>query len=259
MCAPDYFQVLYEINPWMKVARPVNVERAHAQWQGLYLTLQGLGAKVSLIPQEPNCPDMVFTANGGIVRGKTFIPAHFRFPQRRLEEDAFIRFFRRKGYTILDAAQGAFFEGEGDLLSWRDWLFGGYRFRSELSAHERIAKALKKKLIPLELAQPHFYHLDTCFFPLDHRSVIYFPGAFDQRGRDAILKHVEQPISVSKEDAHRFACNGIRIGRTIVLNKASAAFKRRMEREQYEVLEIPTGEFIKSGGSAKCLVLHLDK
>jgi len=257
MCAPSYFQVRYEINPWMKLTRRVTVERAHAQWQGLCVTIQALGARISLIPQEKNCPDMVFTANAGIVRGRTFIPSHFRFPERRAEESAFIRYFRKNGYTILDAAQGAFFEGEGDLLPWRDLLFGGYRFRSELSAHERIAKTLHKQLIALELEHPRFYHLDTCFFPLDTKSVVYYPGAFDARGRAAIEKVVDRPIAVSEDDAYRFACNGLRIGRTIVVNRASGPLKRRLARENYEVVESPMGEFIKAGGSVKCLVLQM--
>src|SRR5688572_3853636 len=131
MCPPTFYQIRYEINPWMKLSRRANRERAHAQWQGIYLALQSLGAKIQLIRAESNCPDMVFTANAGVVSGHTFIPSHFRFPERRHEEPAFATHFRRRGFTILDAARATFFEGEGDLLPYRDLLFGGFHFRSE--------------------------------------------------------------------------------------------------------------------------------
>src|SRR4029077_12544438 len=116
--------------------------RALAQWKGLYNTLRRLGAEVWLGPPKKGSPDMVFTANAGVVQGKTFIPSHFRYAQRRGEEPAFIQFFRRKGYAVRDPAKGMFFEGEGDLLPYRDMLFGGFRYRSEIRAHERASETL---------------------------------------------------------------------------------------------------------------------
>jgi N-dimethylarginine dimethylaminohydrolase len=257
MCAPSHYTIRYEINPWMKIDNRVEPTHAQAQWEGLYRALEKLGARVSLIPQKDGCPDMVFTANAGVAQGKTFIPSHFRFEQRQLEEMAFIRYFRKKGYTIRDAAKKLFFEGEGDLLSFGDTLFGGFRYRSEMEALSRVSHALSKRVISLELSKPHFYHLDTCFLPLDKRSVLYYPDAFDRYGRQAIGHFVENPIPVSKEDAYRFACNGIRIGRTVLLNKASRSLKNKIGKAGYRVVEVPTSEFMKAGGSVKCLILKL--
>ena len=257
MCAPAHYAIRYEINPWMKLRNRIDPERAHAQWQSLYLSLTALGVRVLTVPQKKGCPDMIFTANAGVVSGRSFIPSHFRYAQRRGEESAFVRFFRRKGYRIEDVAGGFFFEGEGDLLPYRDMLFGGFRFRSEISAHERVAIRLKKRLVALELRQSRFYHLDTCFLPLDERSVLYYPDAFDAYGRKAIRRFIENPIPVGAQDAHQFACNGLRVGRTVVLNKATRALKKRLAAIGYEVHETPTSEFMKAGGSVKCLVSRL--
>ena len=257
MCAPAHYAIEYEINPWMKVRNRIHRERAKAQWLGLVRALTGLGVDVLTVPQKKGNPDMVFTANAGVVAGRRFIPSHFRYPERQGEEPAFIAFFKRKGYRVQDVARGLFFEGEGDLLPYRDMLFGGFRFRSEVAAHERVAQALRKRLVALELFQPRFYHLDTCFLPLDDHSALYYPGAFDVYGRKAIERFVENPISVSRADAHRFACNGIRVGKTVVLNKASAGLKKKLADIGYEVRETPTTEFMKAGGSVKCLLLRL--
>ncbi len=257
MCAPDHYSIRYEINPWMKLRHAVNPTKASTQWQNLYQTLKKLGVSVSKISQISDAPDMVFTANAGVVQGHSFIPSHFRFKERRGEEPAFIRYFRRKGYAIRDAAKGLFFEGEGDLLPYRDMLFGGFRFRSDAVAHDRVSQALGKRLVTLELATPRFYHFDTCFLPLDDTNVLYYPHAFDAYGRKVIQGFVKNPVPVSKEDAYQFACNGIRVGRTVVLNRASRTLKNQLARLGYQVLETPTSEFMKAGGSVKCLLLML--
>jgi len=257
MCSPSHYAIEYEINPWMKLRNRIVPARARAQWEALGRTLRSLGVRILTIPQKKGCPDMVFTANAGVVRGRTFIPSRFRYPQRRGEEPAFIRFFRRRGYRVEDAAKGRFFEGEGDLLPYRDMLFGGFRFRSEIAAHERVAERLKRRLVALELRRPRFYHLDTCFLPLDERSALYYPGAFDAYGRKAIRRFVENPIPVSPSDARQFACNGLRVGKSVVLNQASAALQRRLAALGYEIRETPMSEFMKAGGSVKCLLLKL--
>lgn len=257
MCAPTHYTISYEINPWMDVENRVRPTRAAAQWQGLYRTLKKLGVEITLIPQKPGCPDMVFTANAGVVKGRAFIPSHFRFEERRGEEPAFISYFKTRGYRIRDAAKGLFFEGEGDLLPYRDMFFGGFRYRSESRALAKVSEVLGKRLVSLELSRPRFYHLDTCFFPLDDRSALYYPDAFDAYGRNVIRTFVENPIAVSRADAFHFACNGIRVGKTVVLNKAGAALKRKLGELGYAVVETPTSEFMKAGGSVKCLILVL--
>lgn len=257
MCSPTHYAIEYEINPWMKLRNGAERAKAAAQWERLRGNLASLGARIETLPQRKGCPDMVFTANAGVVAGDTFFPSHFRYKERQGEESAFIQFFRRQGYRIKDVAKGLFFEGEGDMLPFNDWLVGGFRFRSEIAALERVAGALKKRLVAVELFTPRFYHLDTCFLPLDDKHALYFPGAFDRYGRRAIEQFVPQPIPVSRADAFEFACNGIRIGKTVVVNRASRSLKQQIKNVGYQVVESPTSEFMKAGGSVKCLLLRM--
>lgn len=239
------------------MSRAVKPTSAQKQWDGLVQVLKNLDVEVWTVPQAKDSPDMVFTANAGVVNGKTFIPSHFRYPQRQNETPAFMRYFKSKGYRIADVTKGLFFEGEGDLLSYRDLVFGGFRYRSEAGAHEKVGALLGKRVISLELAQPHFYHLDTCFCALDDRSALYYPQAFDSYGRKAIQTFIKNPIAVDKADAHRFACNAFRVGRHVVLNQASRVLKKKILQAGYETVETPTSEFMKAGGSVKCLLLKL--
>src|SRR3954464_9153983 len=94
MCPPIHFGVLYEINPWMHAEVSVDPERALAQWEGLVATLREAGAEVEVGEQDPLAPDMVFTANAGIVNHRAgaapqFVPSHFRFAERQPETELF--------------------------------------------------------------------------------------------------------------------------------------------------------------------------
>ncbi|MBY0227947.1 MAG: amidinotransferase, partial [Gemmataceae bacterium] len=82
MCSPDYFGIEYEINPWMSKARGASPERAMAQWRKLYETLRGLGAAVELLTPQPGLPDLVFTANAGLVHHRTFYSSRFKHEVR---------------------------------------------------------------------------------------------------------------------------------------------------------------------------------
>src|SRR6185437_6707948 len=100
MCAPTHYDVRYEINPWMKIRNNIDSRKASAQWNELRRTLERLGARVETIPQRKGCPDMVFTANAGVVWGKNFAPSRFRYRERQKEEPAFIRYFKARGFRI---------------------------------------------------------------------------------------------------------------------------------------------------------------
>lgn len=259
MCRPTYYTIAYEINPWMHLTQPANPRRAGHQWQRLYTLLtRTLHARVQLLPARRGVPDLVFTANAGLIEGRTFIRSNFRYPQRRVEEPLVEAYFRRRGYRIVRLPSRFRFEGEGDALWMNDTLLFGFRFRSDAPTHEALARVLHRRVLPVELADPRFYHLDTCFCPLDASSALWFPKAFDRYGRRVIDSLVDDPIAVSEADAMRFACNTIVIGRHVVLPAgASRGLQRKLAQRGWHVSTVDLSEFLKAGGSAKCLVLRL--
>lgn len=257
MCPPTYYGVHYEINPWMKLRNKPDPALAQSQWKNLVATLRRLNVPIALIRPHPHLPDMVFTANAGLVAGRAFVPSNFRFVERRGEREPFVRYFRRRAFRIREVPADAYFEGEGDVLRYRDMLFGGFRFRSDIRAHAMIADLLKTRLISLELVDPWFYHLDTCFFPVDDRVALYYPGAFDRYGRRAIRHFVRDPIPVTRVDARNFVCNGLAVGKTLLVNQMSRRLRSGLSKRGYIIRETPTTEFLKAGGSVKCMMLRL--
>jgi len=258
MCPPDYYGIEYEINPWMKCARQTDLQRAEAQWHGLYEVLTArLGIEVAIIEPQAHLPDMVFTANGGLVYQQQFIVSNFRHPVRRPESQAHEAWFRERGYHIHRLPEEFCFEGEGDLLRCGDLWFAGYHIRSDMRAHQIVAGLIGQEILSLELVSDWFYHLDTCFCPLNERRALYFPEAFDHYALRVLENHFAELIAVPAGDALRFACNAIVHGNSVVLNDGCRATREQLIALGYRVFETPLDEFIKAGGSAKCLVLTL--
>ncbi|MEM9161550.1 MAG: TIGR00300 family protein [Cyanobacteria bacterium P01_F01_bin.4] len=261
MCAPSYYDVDYVINPWMEgnIHRS-SKDRAKDQWQGLYALL-AQHADVDRVDPQRGWPDMVFTANAGLVLGDRVVLSRFLHPERQGEEPHFKQWFERQGYTVYELPEDLPFEGAGDALFDREgrMLWAGYGFRTELDAHGYVAQWLDVEVLSLRLMDERFYHLDTCFCPLANGYLLYYPDAFDAYSNRLIEMRVpaDKRIAVEEDDAVNFACNAVNIDHIIVMNKASASLKQRLTDVGFEVKETPLTEFLKAGGAAKCLTLRV--
>lgn len=257
LCPPDHYGIEYEINPWMDRARKADPVLARQQWDGLRGKLQELGCAVELMGAQVGLPDMVFTANAGLLVGNQFILSRFRHPERAGEEPWFEKWFADRGYEIRRLEKNLYFEGEGDALFCGDVLFCGYRFRSDIRSHEVIGSWLKALVISVELVESRYYHLDTCFCPLPGGEAIWFPGAFDDYGRRAICYHVRELIEATAEEAMQFACNAVVLGKDIVLPEGCPKLSAALLERGYRTHPLPMSEFLKAGGACKCLTLFL--
>lgn len=261
MCPPDHFDVDYVINPWMEgnvdAASP---ERARAQWRTLRDTIAAIAEVVELAPAK-GLPDMVFTANAGTVCGSRAVVSNFFHPQRQGESAHFAHWFRAQGFEVLELPGNIVFEGAGDSLIHRggDWIWAAYGQRTDLQSHALVADWLGWELVSLRLVSPYFYHLDTCMCPLADGYLMYWPDAFDIESRAEIARRVpaHKRIEVSEADAKQFACNTVNIGEHVIMNRASDELRGQLARAGFRVHEVDLSEFIKSGGSAKCLTLKL--
>lgn len=260
MVPPTCYGVEYEINPWMSRKRPACPQEARRQWGGLYRLLTGeIGARVYLADPRPGLPDMVFTANAGLVSGDRVILSNFRYPERQGEAAHFRRWFEHHGFQVVTLPPDCCFEGEGDALPLGETLFAGYHWRSDVRSHRLVGEILGARVLSLELVDPYFYHLDTCFCPLDSETVACFPGAFDPYAQRVIQAHARRLLEVRPEEARRFACNAVVLGRQVALNTGCPRFEAELRELGFTPHATPLDEFMKAGGSAKCLTLHLDR
>ncbi len=258
MCPPDFYGIEYEINPWMSTERQADHALAVEQWRALREKLVEAGAKISELAPVQGLPDMVFTANAAIIYQQQAVLAHFKHAQRQGEEPHFEEWLTNHGWRVIPPPKGFSFEGAGDALFCGDTLFAGYRQRSDASGLQQIGQMFGVRVLPLELIDPYYYHIDTCFCPLSRHTAIYFPGAFDDYGKKVLEEHVPTLIPVEDDEARSFACNAVVVGQAVVTNTGCPQLHRQLKAAGYQPIETPLSEFVKAGGSAKCLTLRLD-
>ena len=188
MCPPTNFDVAYAINPWMDLAVRVDRDRAQTQWDALVATLRAAGAEVEILAPHPDLPDLVFTANLGLVDGEAFIPARMRHPERRDEPAHAEPWFAEHGYAIHRLSEPVTHEGAGDALPFAGTLLGGHGPRSTAAAYPELAELIGAPIVPVELVDARFYHLDITFCPLDDRSALVALGKLSAEGAGRVAR-----------------------------------------------------------------------
>jgi N-dimethylarginine dimethylaminohydrolase len=264
MCPPHHFGVEYVINPWMQgQVKAADQQLASRQWMQFH-ALMAQRANIALMPSVSGLPDLVFTANAALVHGETAVLSSFRCPERQPEARHYAQWLLADGFYVKTPPSGVLFEGAGDALFDRgitNLLWFGYGYRSNASALSYLRASIDVEVQELRLRDPRFYHLDTCFCPLEGGYLLYYPPAFDGQANAAIESRVPAPRrwAVSEEDAVHFAWNAVNIQNRVILNHATPELAAWLASKGFEVTQTPMSEFIKAGGSTKCLSLSLNE
>jgi N-dimethylarginine dimethylaminohydrolase len=270
---PAHFDVSYVINPWMNPAAwaedPAGHRRqARTSFESLAAALSGCGAVLEILDGAEGLPDMVFPANGAVILDGRALAARFACAERRGEEKIFLGALRRladKGVLseVDQFPEGCFQEGAGDAI-WdtsRQLFWAGHGQRSVRAAADHLAAFFRRRVVPLQLATPQFYHLDTCFCPLSGGELLFYPPAFTPESLAAIHDHVapSQRLEASREDAAAFCVNAVNIGQDVVMAQAPAHVRTLLQERGYRVHDVDLSPFILSGGGAYCMTLRLDR
>jgi N-dimethylarginine dimethylaminohydrolase len=263
MCPPHHFGVLYEINPWMHQQVAVEHDLASEQWDGLVAALRLAGAEVVILDPHPSVPDLVFTANAGIVNGRQFVPSHFRHPERQPETEINAAWFHAAGYEVHRLPAELDHEGAGDALPFtpeggETVLVSGYSFRSDAAAVTALGALVGCPIRSVQLVDPRLYHVDLTFCPLDDRHAICAPMGWDLYGRKVVEALVPEPLWLEDDEALAFCANSVVVGTTIVMPSTPPRVGRQLEAWGFTVVEQPVDEFLKAGGGCRCLTLALD-
>ena len=269
LCPPTYFDVIDMKNPYMLGDYPVDKSKAREQWENLRAALESAGVKVKTIDPLPGLEDMVFSANQVFVGhqekiGKFIVPSRMRHASRQQEVAAYVEWFRKHGYEVIQIDFGdEYLEGGGDLI-WHPGVarvYAGFGFRSTLGGIQRFAKAMQRlgiKVVPLELSDPSFYHLDTCFCPLNHEAVLVYPAAFAKDSLAVLEGYWHRLHEIAESEALGFMANGIVAGNTYLTPRLTPSLEKILERENLEPVIVDTSEFEKSGGSCYCMKNFLE-
>ena len=273
MTEPAGFEVSYQINPWMKPdawRSDPDAYRALAAAASCALkqALLAAGAQVETLGAVRGLPDLVFPANAAVVLDGRVLVARFRHPERQGEEAVFRSAFlqlKRRGLVreVIDLPEHLFHEGAGDAIwdAGRGLFWGGYGQRSSQGALGVIRDLFGQEVVPLELASPRFYHLDTCFCPLAGGEVLYYPPAFTEASLATIRARIapEQRLEASDAEAAAFCVNAVNLGRKVIMARAPDSLRATLAERGYDLVEVDLDPFILSGGAAYCMTLRLDR
>ena len=261
MCRPDFFTVVYRINPWMDPALPTDTSLAVRQWETLYNTYLDLGFDVKLVAPIDGLPDMVYAANGGFVLDGIAYGASFTHPERQPEGPAYMKWFGDNGFEV--RVPENINEGEGDFLLVGDVILAGTGFRSASNSHEELAEIFGRPVITLTLINPSFYHLDTAIAVLDpapgyeNPNIAYLPSAFDEASLQILRERYPDAILVNEEDAAVLGLNSFSDGLNVVIASRAKDFERQLKERGYNPIGVDLSELLLGGGGVKCCTLEL--
>ncbi len=258
MCPPDFFDIEYSINPWMNPKIRVDKKNALQQYNSIKDSFKKTGVEVIEILPVKGLPDMIYTSNAGYSEGDIFIKANFKAHQRKHESDKVEKYFREKGYQIFDIPENIIFEGEGDLIRSKSKYFLGCGQRSDPMAKDYLEDIIGEKITTLELTDPYFYHLDTCFGPLNDDIVVINESAFSEDSLVKIYARFQHVITTNDTDNSVLGCNLVVVEKNVFLGKGiSEELQNNIKKFNYNLILPDMSEFLKGGGSVKCLVLEV--
>ena len=260
-CKPNHFRVEYQINPWMKPGS-ADQKLAFKQWQNLIKAYQQNGIEVEILEQNENQPDMVFAADQGLVVDsdkKIVVMSNFKHPERQGETKYFQKWFQENGYKVEFLPEGLSFEGGGELIPWMGKYFIGSGLRNSQKTHQYLSTKYNLEFISLELIDPKFYHLDTCFFVLNSQTAFYYPKAFSKKSIQVLKSSFENLIEFTEKEVGNFAANSVVSRDAVFMQKGSLSFKQKIMDSGYQAIELDISEFMKSGGGIHCLTFELER
>ncbi len=256
--------------------RAIDVARADRDFHRLYRELAE-EALVYLLPSTPLLQDQLYTANLLVVPPHlpdTAVIANLASPPRRGESMPGRAFLSELGYDIVQSPK--YFEGEADLKHLRDNVYvGGYGSRTTMSALRWFAARTDAYVVPFELTNPYLYHLDCVVMPVSSQACVVCVDACPPETVDTIAKFVDV-LPVDLDLALAGVTNSVVVGRKIICGTPRASLPAQDERRAVEdrkvaflesvcdatgreLVELPVGEFTKSGAALSCLVAHLSR
>lgn len=296
MCAPDYFK-LSGPDPHYGFANDMIAkgyesyindtggfsQKAVLQWHDFKkLIEEKLGAETTLLEPNMHLQDQVFTADASLSlvtkQGQDITLISSMTHPLRLQE---VQIHRQKieelfPERIIDMNPFPS-EGSGDNLydPFRNLFWSGYvdrpsserpaEGRSDRRAHAFLSKITGVDVISLQVQRP-FFHIDTTLAALPLGHILAFPQGMTQDSYHKLydkaftpfgLDPTEYLIEVTEEEALKYSCNLIYVGRKVLMTECGERLPRLLQEKGYEVFTTNVSCFIQAGGGPHCLTNNL--
>ncbi|MEU7994091.1 arginine deiminase-related protein [Micromonospora sp. NPDC049060] len=251
-----HFRVDYEINPYMHTEVQPDHAVAILEHERIVAAHRAAGRHIEYVASAPECPDMVFTANAALVRGRRAVLGAPP-PERKAELPYFQEWLIDHDFEVLEAPYP--FSGQGDALACGDLLLAGHGQRTDRRMHAVLARELDYEVVPLRTVSHRWYDLDLAVGVVEPgRTLAYCPEALDGPSRRRLRGLGMDLIEVGVEEAARFALNLISDGTTVTMTRGAPRLAAALRERGLRVVELDTTELAKGGGGVRCTALTLD-
>jgi N-dimethylarginine dimethylaminohydrolase len=253
------YQVAYSINPHMIIGA-VDFAIASHQHAALMAVLAGSGVSIEHLPFVHGAYDSVFVKDPALLltRGgqKRALLARLRYPERQRESAERARVLAHQGYEVVTGCESDWEGGDVIMLPSCEGMFLGYGLRSCREAAKWLERHADIEVMPIELRDPHLYHLDTALAVLPDGTTLVCPDALTREGLREVerARGLSRVMYVTRELALDFGLNLLTIGDTVVVGAYQPELQGLLASLGYRYHAVPLGQFHLAGGSAACLV-----
>ena len=245
--------------------RPVDLERAQREHDGLVAALDGLGVRVHTLDDEPATdPDLIYVFDPLLVTDAGAIPLRPGKPNRADEPAILERWLNARDIPTAGRIEAPGTVAAGDTVWLRDGLFIiGRTLRTNHPGARQLARIVGGDVrivdVPYWKGPAELVHLMSVVSPVsDHLAVVFLPllpAGLHEWLRELAIRLVEVP----EEEYPTLGCNvlAVRPGVVIVAD-GNPATRRGLEAAGVEVHPVTLGEVGENGsGGVTCLTRPL--
>jgi N-dimethylarginine dimethylaminohydrolase len=257
MCRPDYFEIAYTINPWMDPSHQPDALLLEREYDAIVQAHKDAGRTVQFMKPVPGLPDMTFTANQALVRGKTAVLGTLP-PQRAAETIHTRHWLEAQDYEVIDCPYR--FSGQGDAVpTGTGAVIKGRGWRSDPRSDDFIRDALGYEAIPIQTISEKWYDDDMVFGVIRPGLVAVCLEVLDADSQALIRSRPDlEIIPVTLEEASHFVCNLVSDGDTVILPTGAPRLEAELTHRGLKVVTRPITQLILGGGGIRCTALALD-
>jgi N-dimethylarginine dimethylaminohydrolase len=252
-------------NPAHGFLRPVDLERARREHDGLVATLEELGAKVEILDAETgdtasDDPDLVYTFDPLLVSDRGAIPLRPGKPNRAGEPQLLEAWTAAAGIPTAGRIEAPGTLEGGDTFWLRpDLLCIGRTLRTNDAGARRLAAIVGGDVrifdVPYWRGPAELVHLLSVVSPVAHDLAVVFLPLLPVGLWELLCELGIRLIEVSEEEYPTLGCNvlAVRPG-VVIVAEGNPVARRRLEAAGCEVHAIPLGEIGENGsGGPTCL------
>lgn len=257
MCRPRYFRIAYQINPYMDPHVQPDPRELKKEYANILAAHVNAGRTVRFLDPDPDRPDMTYTANQALIRGKKAVLGNL-LPERAGEVELLRPWLTAAGFEVIDCPYR--FSGQGDAVpTGTGAVIKGREWRSDPMSDDFIRDTLGYEIIPIHTISDAWYDNDLVFGIIKPGLIAVAWNALDELSQGRLRARDDlEFIDVSLAEAKNFVCNLVSDGETVVMPEGGPVLAEKLRNLGFEVVECSIAQLKLGGGAIRCTTLALD-